>query len=313
MAEGKEKGEASGASSFPGPVLPIEDLLKRLNLKGEDIGGLFVAKDEVASLKAGSRWMLLTLKPYSAASLKNTMKFSWAPVQGVTFRDLDQGRFLVYANCLGDWRRITEQGPWLFRDNGLMIEKFDGGCSAMSVELNRIHAWVHIHDVPELYRKQHLISGAAGNIGEVIAVDMNGYGGDFVRVRLWLDVRRKLTCFVSFKPEGEAVVVMRIKFEKIPRFRAVYGHVIVQVFEAVAFGTTVPCTPPYGPYFFSLVRIPPRYRRQQRRLAPTVGLGVGSRNREGSAMGSYDDSIAVGRVLYAGISDRPSRRILDSG
>ncbi|KAK1697307.1 hypothetical protein QYE76_014004 [Lolium multiflorum] len=40
---------------------------------------------------------------------------------------------------------------------------------------------------------------------------------------------------------------------------------------------------------------------RQRRLAPTVGPEAsGGRNREGSAMGSYDDSIAVGRVLYAG-------------
>ncbi|KAK1697021.1 hypothetical protein QYE76_013718 [Lolium multiflorum] len=39
---------------------------------------------------------------------------------------------------------------------------------------------------------------------------------------------------------------------------------------------------------------------RQRQLAPTVGLRRGGRNREGSAMGSYDDSIAVGRVLYAG-------------
>ncbi|KAK1626702.1 hypothetical protein QYE76_001017 [Lolium multiflorum] len=40
---------------------------------------------------------------------------------------------------------------------------------------------------------------------------------------------------------------------------------------------------------------------RQRRLAPTVGpVAAGGRNREGSAMGSYDDTIAVGRVLYAG-------------
>ncbi|KAK1579729.1 hypothetical protein QYE76_016750 [Lolium multiflorum] len=40
---------------------------------------------------------------------------------------------------------------------------------------------------------------------------------------------------------------------------------------------------------------------RQRQLAPTVGPEAsGGRNREGSAMGSYDDSIAVGRVLYAG-------------
>src|SRR5215213_6669370 len=40
---------------------------------------------------------------------------------------------------------------------------------------------------------------------------------------------------------------------------------------------------------------------RQRQLAPTVGPEAsGGRNREGSAMGSYDDTIAVGRVLYAG-------------
>ncbi|KAK1610801.1 hypothetical protein QYE76_034474 [Lolium multiflorum] len=40
---------------------------------------------------------------------------------------------------------------------------------------------------------------------------------------------------------------------------------------------------------------------RQRQLAPTVGpVASGGRNREGSAMGSYDDTIAVGRVLYAG-------------
>ncbi|KAK1678938.1 hypothetical protein QYE76_039786 [Lolium multiflorum] len=40
---------------------------------------------------------------------------------------------------------------------------------------------------------------------------------------------------------------------------------------------------------------------RQRQLAPTMGPEAsGGRNREGSAMGSYDDSIAVGRVLYAG-------------
>ena len=40
---------------------------------------------------------------------------------------------------------------------------------------------------------------------------------------------------------------------------------------------------------------------KQRQLAPTVGPAAsGGRNREGSAMGSYDDTIAVGRVLYTG-------------
>jgi hypothetical protein len=85
---------------------------------------------------------------------------------------------------------------------------------------------VQIHDVPELFSKRPLITGLAASIGEVIKVDMNSFGskgGDFVRVWVWLDVRKRLTRFVSFKPEGEATVIMRVKFEKIPRFCAICG------------------------------------------------------------------------------------------
>jgi hypothetical protein len=66
------------------------------------------------------------------------------PAQEVTFRDLEDNRFVVQANCLGDWQRITEQGPWIFRDHGLLIEKYDGSAKASMVELNRIHAWIQI-------------------------------------------------------------------------------------------------------------------------------------------------------------------------
>jgi hypothetical protein len=209
MAASSEKGEGSGSSPGAGREPTLEELLHSLNLKGEDIDGLVVAKSEVESLKEEVKWMavmrLLTSKPFSSVSLKKTMHFAWAPAKEVTFIDIEENRFLVQANCLGDWKKITEQGPWIFRDHGLLIEKYDGSCRASAVELNRIHAWVRIHDIPELFRKRSLMLGLAESIGEVIMVDMNGTGpdgGDFFRVRVWLDVRKPLTRFVSFKPEG---------------------------------------------------------------------------------------------------------------
>jgi hypothetical protein len=45
---------------------------------------------------------LLTSKPFSTQSLKKTMSFAWAPAQEVTFRDLEENKFMVQANCLGD-------------------------------------------------------------------------------------------------------------------------------------------------------------------------------------------------------------------
>jgi hypothetical protein len=82
MAASGEKGEASG-SEQPRSEPSLEELLKSLNLKGEDIGGVFVPKEEVDSLKEGTKWKavmrVLTTRPFSAISMKKTMHFAWAP------------------------------------------------------------------------------------------------------------------------------------------------------------------------------------------------------------------------------------------
>jgi hypothetical protein len=58
----------------------------------------------------------LSGKPFSATSLKKIMHFAWAPAHEVYFCDLEDNRFIVQASCLGDWKKITEQGPWIFWD-----------------------------------------------------------------------------------------------------------------------------------------------------------------------------------------------------
>jgi hypothetical protein len=40
---------------------------------------------------------LLASKPFSAQSLKKTMRFAWAPAQEVSFRDVEGNRFVVQA------------------------------------------------------------------------------------------------------------------------------------------------------------------------------------------------------------------------
>jgi hypothetical protein len=65
-----------------------------------------------------------------------------------------------------------------------LVEKYAWSCKALAVELNRIQAWVQIHDIPEIYRKKPIISDLATNIGEVITVDMRVDVGDFARARV---------------------------------------------------------------------------------------------------------------------------------
>jgi hypothetical protein len=175
------------------------------------------------------------------------MEFAWTPAKEVTFRDVENHRFIVQANCLGDWQRITEQGPWIFRGHGVLIEKYDGSRKASEVELFRIQAWVQIHDVPELFRKKAIVAGLAASVGELISIDLANPndGGNYVRARVWIDSRKCLTRFVTIRPEGEAPVVMQVKYEKVPRFCAMCGF-LGHVQEECGTGEYAPGVVPFG-------------------------------------------------------------------
>jgi hypothetical protein len=81
MATVHEGGEASRSASRPSAEPSLDELLRSLNIKGEDIGGVRVPKEEVEFLKGETKWMavmrLLSSKPFSAVSLKKTMHFAW--------------------------------------------------------------------------------------------------------------------------------------------------------------------------------------------------------------------------------------------
>ncbi|KAK1619778.1 hypothetical protein QYE76_025295 [Lolium multiflorum] len=281
MAVTRESGEGSGEPGGLGASASLEELLRSLKLSGADIGGISVAKEEVEALKEGTKWMavmrLLSSKTFSAASMKKTMEFAWAPAQEVTFRDLEE-------------------------DN----RKYDGCCKASSVPLNRIQAWVQIHDIPELFRKRQIMEELAANIGEVISVEMSG--GVFVRARVWLDVRRELTRFVTIKPEGADVVVMRVKYEKIPRFCAICGH-LGHVKEECGTGEHTGVQEGFGKWLLAdtawnraqLLNAGDQARPQGRENAPPgAGRGAGMHSRGGGREGTRGGRGTGRSVIWGG-------------
>jgi hypothetical protein len=84
----------------------MEELLNSPNLNGKILGFFFVPKQEVRSLKEATKWMavmrILTPRPFSAILMKKTMRFAWAPAREVSFMDVEENRFVIHANRLGD-------------------------------------------------------------------------------------------------------------------------------------------------------------------------------------------------------------------
>ena len=72
------------------------------------------------------------------------MRIAWAAAKEVTFKALGENLFLVQAQCLGDWNRIMEGGPWLFRGTPVVLEEYDGFTNVKDYKLNKIPVWVRI-------------------------------------------------------------------------------------------------------------------------------------------------------------------------
>jgi hypothetical protein len=140
------------------------------------------------------------------------------------FNHLEGNMFTVQCFCLGDWLKISEGGSWLFRQNAVCIEKYDGLAPTDTIDLNHFETWIQIHKLPVGYRNETLIKNLTErNIGKAIKVETAVHGlGNFVRVRVRLDVRKKLARVVTISREKKREYY-QIQYEKIPRFCAACG------------------------------------------------------------------------------------------
>jgi hypothetical protein len=112
--------------------------------------------------------------------------------------------FTIQCSCLGDWLKVTKGGPWLFRQNAVTIQEYDGLSDPAEINMNLLAVWVQIHKLPDGYRGDSLVRNlAAKKFDSVIEVDSANHGlGDFIRVRVKLDLRKPIARFVSISREG---------------------------------------------------------------------------------------------------------------
>ncbi|PNT64023.1 hypothetical protein BRADI_4g23631v3, partial [Brachypodium distachyon] len=147
---------------------------------------------------------VLTRKKFGKGTLMETMYSAWGADREVSFQELEPNLFLLQAFCLGDWKRIMEEGPWLFRKCALMM----------------------IHKLPHLYWRQEVIKKLASRVGEVLAIDpaaVPTIRRDFFRARVRLVADAPLTRVVPLSSERQERMLLPVLYENIPRFREFCG------------------------------------------------------------------------------------------
>jgi hypothetical protein len=134
MAKMSREGGASGSM----PPVDLQEMLKRMVLKDEELDDVVLPKEEVMNLKEGARWMAV-VKPFF-----QKMDAAWGFAKAWTIRPVEDNMFVLQVSCLRDWNRVMNDGPWIFRQQGVMVEPYDGVADLNTVVLNLFVLWMWI-------------------------------------------------------------------------------------------------------------------------------------------------------------------------
>jgi hypothetical protein len=218
-------GDAASSSQNVGRQgIGIDSMFDMLDI-GEEEFNDFVLEEDLEEIKVNTRLLAVARvhcpKNFSHEAFFQQMRLAWNPAREITMRAVGINRFVIQCFCLGDWEKVMERGPWLFRDWAVILAPYDGLSDPDEVSLEFLPIWLQVHKLPEGYRKEKYVRPLVSRVaGEIEAVEMNpagGFKGDYVRVRVKHDVRTALTRWVSFILEGKRMLYM-VKYEKLGLF-----------------------------------------------------------------------------------------------
>jgi hypothetical protein len=222
-----EKGkDAKGASASDGVKNrdDVEAVMQRLGLKEDDLDDVVFQEEEKP--EEDIRWMAVarvhTESEFSHYWFLKNMRSAWDLAKDVKVRVIEENLFILKYACLGDWEKVMEGGPWVFRGKSVLIAPYDGFTKPSSIDLNTILMWIQIHDLPDGFKS--MVKSLASKVGEYVTMEApsSDYVGNFYMVRVRIDVRKQLKSVVSVIRAGQRELFL-VKYERIPDWCAVCG------------------------------------------------------------------------------------------
>jgi hypothetical protein len=134
----REASDGASASTDRRKDGPLNSLFDWLDIAEEDFDDFII--DDVAEITESVRWLagarVICRKRFSHVAFFQQMQIAWNPAREVTMRAVGENLFVIQCFCLGDWEKVMERGPWLFRDWSIVLAEYDGLSDPASVALD---------------------------------------------------------------------------------------------------------------------------------------------------------------------------------
>jgi 14-3-3 protein epsilon len=171
---------------------------------------------------------VLTDKQIRFGYFKERLSHFWKPGKKVSILPADNGRFLFQFNHLLDAAKVLDDGPWVFDNYNMMIERIAPGVVPASVDLNHIDLWLQVHNLPFGFIQPKVGQAVGRFLGELKEYDnRNTVHSTFMRLKVHININNPLQQSWKVRANEGNYVQILFKYERLGIFCylcGVLGH-----------------------------------------------------------------------------------------
>jgi hypothetical protein len=153
-------------------------------------------------------------------SFKGPLSRVWRQEGNISFKSLGENLFIVEFETEWDKEKVLEGRPRLFDGFLVSVVDFDGTTPPSKLNFDKAAFWIRMYNLPLACMGKkigHKIGSLIGTVEEVDVFDGEAGWGEYLRVRVMMDVTKPLARGRMLHLKGQSVWI-EFKYERLPRF-----------------------------------------------------------------------------------------------
>ena len=198
----------------------LEVLWKKLSFTEEEGESISLGSSTMEAAKLVGKncivMRVLSHKCMNIEALRKNLRMLWKPNKGMQINEIGDNLFLVEFGEGRDKKRVMDMSPWTYEKQLILMKEFVGEQVPKEISLWQSPFWVQIHNLPLNSRTRETGWAIGSKLGEVMEVDVaesRVQWGKYLRVRVKMDVMKKLVRGKKIAIEGGEQRWIAFKYE----------------------------------------------------------------------------------------------------